>query len=95
MEYDLVMLKDRSQVLIVEWEETGPMEMTGAEIWKLVFDSGSNLILSANGTIFSLDRAGVIPGLLERWYAERKQLQATLKEWINLSGGIPLPERLL
>lgn len=95
MEYDLVMLKDRSQVLIVEWEETGPMEMTGAEIWKLVFDSGSNLILSANGTIFSLDRAGVIPGLLERWYAERKQLQATLKEWIDLSSGIQLPERLL
>ena len=36
--------------------------------------------MSANGTIFKYDRKGIIPALLERWYAERKQMQAKLKE---------------
>jgi DNA polymerase elongation subunit (family B) len=37
-------------------------------------------MISANGTIFTLEREGVIPGLLKRWYAERKEMQAKLKE---------------
>jgi DNA polymerase elongation subunit (family B) len=36
--------------------------------------------LSANGTIFKYDKKGIVPGLLERWYAERKELQAKKKE---------------
>jgi DNA polymerase elongation subunit (family B) len=39
--------------------------------------------MSANGTIFTYEREAVIPGLLKRWYAERKQMQAKLKECIN------------
>jgi DNA polymerase elongation subunit (family B) len=34
----------------------------------------------ANGTIFTYETEAVIPGLLKRWYAERKQMQAKLKE---------------
>jgi hypothetical protein len=37
-------------------------------------------MISGNGTIFKYDTKGVIPGLLERWYAERKVLQANAKE---------------
>ena len=37
-------------------------------------------MLSANGTIFSYEQKAVVPGLLERWYAERKELQAKKKE---------------
>jgi DNA polymerase elongation subunit (family B) len=36
--------------------------------------------LSANGTIFTYATEGIIPGLLKRWYAERKEMQAKLKE---------------
>jgi DNA polymerase elongation subunit (family B) len=51
----------------------------------MVFDSNNQWTLSANGTLFTYDKKGIIPGLLERWYAERKELQdkkknATTKE---------------
>ena len=54
--------------------------LSGAEIYKLVFDSNNPWMLSANGTIFTTEFEGVIPGLLKRWYAERKELQAKLKK---------------
>ena len=37
-------------------------------------------ILSANGTIFRSDTEGVIPGLLSKWYSDRKIMQAKLRE---------------
>ena len=45
-------------------------------------------MLSANGTIFTYEKEGVIPGLLERWYKERKEMQAKLKEAINAGNKI-------
>ena len=95
IEYDLVMKKDRSEVMLVDWEGAETLEMTGAQIWELVFNSHSDLVLSANGTIFTLTRPGVIPGLLERWYAERKVMQATLKRFIDLSTGVAIPDRFV
>jgi DNA polymerase elongation subunit (family B) len=49
----------------------------------MIFDSNQPWIMSANGTIFTYEREAVIPGLLKRWYAERKQMQAKLKECID------------
>ena len=46
----------------------------------MIFDSNQPWILSANGTIMSFEKKGIIPGLLERWYSERKDLQAKKKE---------------
>jgi DNA polymerase elongation subunit (family B) len=40
-------------------------------------------MLSANGTIFTTEFEGVIPGILKRWYAERKELQAMKKKAIE------------
>ena len=40
-------------------------------------------MLSANGTIFTTEVEGVIPGLLKRWYAERKELQAKMRKAID------------
>ena len=37
-------------------------------------------MLSANGTIFTNEFEGIIPGLLKRWYSERKDLQKNLKK---------------
>jgi DNA polymerase elongation subunit (family B) len=45
----------------------------------LIFDSNQPWILSANGTIFSFEKEAVVPGLLKRWYAERKELQAKMR----------------
>lgn len=93
LEYELVMKKDRAEVITVDWEGAETLEMTGAQIWDLIFNSHSDLVLSANGTIFTLSRPGVIPGLLERWYAERKVMQATLKRFIDLDTGLTVPDR--
>ena len=38
------------------------------------------MMLSANGTIFTSEFEGVIPGLLARWYKERKEMQSMLKK---------------
>ncbi len=79
-EYELVMDKDRDTMLYLDFEDGTTLEATGAEIYDLVFLSGQPWIFSANGTIFRHDTKGVIPGLLEQWYAERKILQKNAKE---------------
>jgi DNA polymerase elongation subunit (family B) len=79
-EYESVMARDIGQMEIVDWADGKSSEMSAAEIYDLIFHGGSPLMLSANGTIFKYDSKGVIPGLLERWYAERKELQAKAKE---------------
>jgi len=37
-------------------------------------------MLTANGTIVTYEKKGVVPGLLERWYAERQEMQAKKKD---------------
>ena len=56
------------------------VEVTGADVYNLVFNSGQPWNISANGTIFRTDFQGIVPGLLERWYAERQVLQAKKKK---------------
>jgi DNA polymerase elongation subunit (family B) len=46
----------------------------------MVFDSHRPWMLSANGTIFTYEKEGVVPGLLTRWYTERKAIQKQAKE---------------
>jgi DNA polymerase elongation subunit (family B) len=80
-EYELVMNKDRNTTLYVDMEDGKSYEASGAEIYDLIFEQGQPWALTANGTIFTFERKGVIPGLLERWYAERKELQAKAREF--------------
>ena len=80
-EYDLVMEKDKSVRLHLDFENGESYELTGAEIYELIFNSGQPWIISANGTIFTYEKKGIIPGLLERWYAERKELQKKAKDF--------------
>jgi DNA polymerase elongation subunit (family B) len=75
-EYELVMDKDTTELMHIDFENGDAFEATGAEIYEIVFNSGQPWIISANGTIFTYEKKGIIPGLLERWYAERKELQA-------------------
>jgi len=51
-------------------------------------------VLSSNGTIFNSDHAGLIPGLLDRWYSERKDLQKKAKAYKAIVMGIPISKEL-
>jgi len=80
LEYTSIMNQERGTMLTLDYEDGRSVEMSAAEIWKLVFDSHKPWILSANGTIFTYEKEGVIPGLLTRWYTERKATQKLAKE---------------
>ena len=95
LEYNAVMKKDPEMEITIDWEEGGYDTFTADHIYDVIFSNTTNWTLSANGTIFSLDTDGIIPGLLERWYAERKILQKKKREWNYLSQGIKIPKRLL
>ena len=82
-EYEFVMSQDRANEIIIDWEDGRTEIMSGAQIYDLMFDSNKPWMLSANGTIFTHEREGVIPGLLARWYSERKDLQKKLKAAID------------
>ena len=80
LEYTAIMNQERGTILTVDYEDGHSEEMSAAEIWKLVFDSHKPWMLSANGTIFTYEKEGVVPGLLSRWYSDRKAMQKKLKE---------------
>lgn len=80
LEYEAVMRGDAGVEITIDWENGTSDVLSAADVWRLIFDSNKPWILSANGTIFGNERKGVIPGLLERWYAERKEMQAKKKE---------------
>ena len=80
LEYTAVMEQQRGTEITIDWQSGEESVHSAAEIWYMLFDSNQPWILSANGTIFTYEKKGVIPGLLERWYAERKDLQAKKKE---------------
>ena len=80
LEYDAVMEQRNDVSIHVDWEDGKSEVMSGAEIYKMIFDSNNPMMMSANGTLFTSEFEGVIPGLLARWYKERKEMQAMLKK---------------
>ena len=79
-EYEAVMEQKRDVALTVDFENGQTEVFSGAELYKIIFDNNNPWMLSANGTIFTTEFEGVIPGILARWYSERKDLQAQLKK---------------
>jgi len=82
LEYEAVMNKEIGSDITIDWEDNTSDILSAAEVHKLIFDSNQPFMLSSNGTIFTYEKEGIIPGLLKRWYAERKEMQAKLKECI-------------
>jgi DNA polymerase elongation subunit (family B) len=80
LEYTAIMNQERGTMLTVDFEDGRTEEMSAAEVWKMVFDSHKPWMLSANGTIFTYEKEGIVPGLLTRWYSDRKEMQKKLKE---------------
>lgn len=83
LEYTAVMEQSRGTEITVDWQDGDVTTHSAAEVWKMIFDSNQPWMLSANGTIFTYETEGIIPGLLKRWYAERKEMQSKLKECKN------------
>ena len=79
LEYQSVMNTEKGTEITIDWENGESTVHSAAEVWRMIFDSRQPWTLSANGTIFKYDMKGIIPGLLERWYAERKEMQAKKK----------------
>ena len=80
LEYTAVMEQQRGTEITIDWHDGTESVHSAAEIWRMIFDSNQPWMLSANGTIFTYEIEAVIPGLLKRWYAERKEMQARLKD---------------
>jgi len=81
LEYEAVMENKAGVEITIDWEGgAGSTSHTANEVWNMIFNSNQPWILSANGTIFSFETEAIVPSLLKRWYAERKELQAKKKE---------------
>ena len=74
-EYQAVMKQDRATEIVVDWADGTSVKMSAAQLYEIVFDGNNQWMLSANGTIFTYEFEGIIPGLLKRWYAERQEMQ--------------------
>lgn len=94
LEYDEVMKQSDVKLTIDLTGEEQPIIMTAKEIYEWVFNKENNLCISANGTIFRTDIPGIIPGLLEKWYADRKEMQKKAKEFEKLIYGLPIDSNL-
>ena len=84
LEYTAVLNLEKGTEITIDWQSGEESVHSAAEVWRMIFDSNQPWMLSANGTIFTYEREGVIPGLLKRWYSERKEMQAKLKEATNV-----------
>lgn len=91
--------QDIGTKLTLDMEDGQSFEITGKELHGLIFESGQPWCISANGTIFRTDIDGVIPGLLTRWYNERKVLQGIMTNYQEIEDnpkieGVKVPENL-
>ena len=87
-EFESVMAQEVGTDITIDWENGDIDVVSAAQVYDLIFNSNQPWMISANGTIFTYEKEGIIPGLLKRWYAERKEMQAKLKEAINAGNKI-------
>ncbi len=87
-EYEAVMRQDKAFEIVIDWENGDNDVLSAAEVYRLIFESNQPWMISANGTIFTYEKEGIIPGLLKRWYAERKDMQKKLKAAIEAGNKI-------
>jgi DNA polymerase elongation subunit (family B) len=88
LEFTAVMEQAIGCDITIDWENGDSDVLSAAEVYRLIYESNQPWMLSANGTIFTYEKEGIIPGLLKRWYAERKDMQAKLKEAIKAGNKI-------
>lgn len=82
LEYTAVMDRSNERITL-DWADGGSETLSAADVWHLVFDSNLPWGISANGTIFTFEKEAIVPGLLKKWYAERKEYQKKLNKLIE------------
>ena len=99
LEYQEVM-KRSDVMLTIDYDLNGvpqarSEEKTAKEIYDMVFCDGSNMCLSANGTLFRTDIEGVIPGLLGKWYHTRTEYKNKAKKFLTQAKGVEVDDELM
>lgn len=74
LEYGLVSEKSQER-MVVDFEDGNSIEVTGEQLYNYIFQEGNPFCITANGTIFRTDVEAIIPGLLGKWYSQRKAMQ--------------------
>lgn len=93
LEVDSILGKT-DEMVTLDLDNGDSMEITGAQAYQIIYGPGSNLCMTANGTIFRTDVDGIIPQLLAKWYSDRKSMQAKEAFYGELRAGIPVtPEQ--
>jgi DNA polymerase elongation subunit (family B) len=83
LEYTAVMEQKHGVEVTIDWENGTHDSLTAEQTWELIFNSDRPWVLSGNGTIFTYEKQGIIPGLLARWYAERQEMQRKMGEAVD------------
>lgn len=75
-EYEWIRDRDATKTVKMQINRTNDIiETTADKIHDLIFNS-NEFVITANGTIFTREKEGIIPALLARWYSERQEMQA-------------------
>lgn len=87
-------VREKSQdKLIVDLEDGSSFEVTGEELYNIIYAPDSTIVLSANGTLFDKTKYGVIPEILTQWYSERKSQQKMVIDFKHIySDGWEVPQ---
>jgi DNA polymerase elongation subunit (family B) len=83
-EMDYFFNQDIGHKLTLDMEDGNSFEVTGKELYDLIFSGEQPWCISSNGTIFRTDKEGIIPTLLTRWYNERKVLQGIMTSYQDI-----------
>ena len=89
-------LNQTDDMLEVKFEETGQtITVSAKQLHDTIFADGSNLAISAAGTIFRTDKIGLLNRIFTRWYAERKQFKKLMEKFIVQRDGVRVTGDLL
>ena len=81
-----------SATVTVDFEDGTTKIMSGRDLYKYIYDPNNQVCISANGTIFSTKKDGIIPLLLAKWYTERQNMQAKQAEFEDKVEAASTPE---
>lgn len=74
--------------LILDIEGGGSVQKTAKELHDIIFSDGSNLNISAFGTIFRTDKEGRVSYVFKQWYAQRKKYKKKMGHYEDLESGV-------
>ena len=74
--------------LILDVEGGGSVQKTAKELHDIIFSNGSNLNISAFGTIFRTDKEGRVSSVFKQWYAQRKKYKKKMGHYEDLESGV-------